>query len=133
MNLHPQLAADTLHLGDLPLCHVLLMKNSVFPWLILVPRHSSIVEITDLAEADRLQLMAETCRASNVLKARYSPDKINIGALGNMVPQLHMHVIARLKTDPAWPGAVWGSGHSAPYTPEKLAETAQTLKHAFGF
>lgn len=115
--LHPRLAADTLAVTDLPLCRALLMGNRLFPWLILVPRRPDAVELHRLAPADRRQLMEEIALASRVLEAEVAPDKLNVGALGNMVPQLHVHIVARRRDDPAWPGPVWGSGHAAPYAP----------------
>lgn len=113
--LHPRLAADTLPVADLDLCRVLLMGNRLFPWLILVPRRPAAVEVHKLATDDRALLMEEVARAARVLEQAMAPDKINIGALGNMVPQLHVHVVARRRDDPAWPGPVWGSGHAEPY------------------
>ncbi|MFC7334389.1 HIT domain-containing protein [Rhodocista pekingensis] len=114
-DLHPRLAADTLPVTDLPLCRVLLMANRAFPWLILVPRLPGAREIHRLDAADRALLMEETAQASAVLEAAVRPDKLNVGALGNLVPQLHLHVVARRIGDPAWPGPVWGSGVQEPY------------------
>ncbi len=113
--LHPRLAADTLPVADLPLCRALLMDNRLFPWLILVPRRAGAVEMHRLPADDRARLMEEMTLAAAVLEAAVAPDKMNIGALGNMVPQLHVHVIARRRDDPAWPGPVWGAGHAEPY------------------
>ncbi len=118
--LHPRLAADTLMLADWPPCRVLLMNDSAYPWLILVPRREAVSEITDLAAEDRDALMAEIAKASERLRARVSPDRINLAALGNMVPQLHVHVIARFTTDAAWPKPVWGAAPATPYPPEAL-------------
>lgn len=106
--LHPQLSADTFVLGDWPLCRVLRMNDQAFPWLILVPRVPDIREIIDLAESEQQRLMGEIARASRGLKAQLNPDKLNVAALGNAVPQLHVHIIARYKTDPAWPRPIWG-------------------------
>lgn len=106
--LHPQLSADTFVLGDWPLCRVLRMNDRAFPWLILVPHVADVREIIDLGEAQQQALMAEIARASRALKALLNPDKLNVAALGNAVPQLHVHVIARYKTDPAWPRPIWG-------------------------
>lgn len=114
--LHERLAADTVPIGNLTLCRMLLMRNSVFPWLILVPRRAGAVEIHRLPVADQMQLTHETSAAAQVLEQMFQPDKINIGALGNVVSQLHIHVIARRRDDPAWPGPVWGSGQAADYT-----------------
>ncbi|MBM3529441.1 MAG: HIT family protein [Alphaproteobacteria bacterium] len=107
--LHPQLERDTHAAGDLPLSRVLLIDDANYPWLLLVPRRPATVEIVDLPEAERTQLMGEISQASRVLKAITGCDKINVAALGNVVPQLHVHVIARTRSDPAWPKPVWGA------------------------
>jgi diadenosine tetraphosphate (Ap4A) HIT family hydrolase len=109
--LHPRLAADTVFAADWPLCRVLLMNEARYFWLVLVPRHEGLCEITDLSPADRAQLMEEAALAGIIIKSTGAA-KLNIGALGNIVPQLHLHVIGRSPGDPAWPGPVWG--HSAP-------------------
>ncbi len=106
--LHPQLSADTLLLGDWPLCRVLRMNDCHFPWLILVPRVANTREIIDLTEQNQQYLMTEIARASAALRVLLKPDKLNVAALGNAVPQLHVHVIARYKTDIAWPRPIWG-------------------------
>lgn len=129
-DLDARLAADTVALGDWPLCRVLLMRNRLFPWLILVPRCPGAVEIHRLATPQQIQLLKETTAAARVLDHLFTPDKINIGALGNLVPQLHLHVIARRRTDPAWPGPVWGSGHSAAYGGDELTLLADRLWEA---
>jgi diadenosine tetraphosphate (Ap4A) HIT family hydrolase len=113
--LDPRLAADTVPLTDLPLCRVLLMNDARFPWLILVPTRPDLCEITDLDPAQRLVLWDEIARASDLLGAEFSPTKINIGALGNIVRQLHVHIVARFDGDAAWPGPVWGAGIAEPY------------------
>lgn len=115
LELHPRLAADTLHVTDLALCRVLLMNDSRYPWLILVPRRAEIAEIHELSVSDQGLLMAEISNSSETLAARFRPDKINVGALGNIVPQLHVHVIARRQSDSAWPGPVWGVGDAETY------------------
>jgi len=106
--LHPQLAKDTLPIADWPLCRVLRMNDTTYPWLILVPRRANCREISELPSGDRHRLIDEIARASEALQRDCRPEKINVGALGNMVPQLHIHVIARFTTDPAWPRPVWG-------------------------
>jgi diadenosine tetraphosphate (Ap4A) HIT family hydrolase len=113
--LHPRLAEDTDFVGDLPLCRVLLMNDCRWPWLILVPRRASLVELSDLDAAGRALLIEETARAAQWLKTYAKADKINVGALGNVVPQLHVHVVARRAGDSAWPGPVWGFGAPVPY------------------
>lgn len=108
--LDPRLAGDSTPVCDLPLCSVRLMRDARFDWLLLVPRGSGLVEIIDLDDADQQRLMREIATASRVLKTQTDCDKLNVAALGNMVPQLHIHVIARRKGDAAWPGPVWGIG-----------------------
>ena len=101
--LDPRLDADSLFLMDWPLCRVLRMNDKAYPWLILVPRREGVVEIVDLAEDDRQQLMREIAQASTALKAVTACEKLNVAAIGNVVPQLHVHVVARRHSDPAWP------------------------------
>ena len=113
--LDQRLAADTLPVGELPLSSVLLMNDARFPWFVLVPRLADAHEITDLAEADAAALMSELRIATRVMLDLARPDKVNLGALGNVVPQLHVHVVGRFRSDPAWPGPVWGHGSRAPY------------------
>lgn len=129
--LHERLAADTVALADWPLSRVLLMNDQSYPWLILVPRRPGLKEIHDLGKDERAQLTEEICRASRALQSRFSPDKINVGALGNLVPQLHVHVIARFKSDPAWPGPVWGKQPPVPYESGALQERVAQMKVAF--
>jgi len=113
--LDPRLEADTLAIGNWPLCRVLLMNDARYPWLILVPRRVGLVEIIDLGPSERTMLMEEIARASEVLRAWPGVTKINVGALGNIVGQLHVHVIGRSPSDPAWPGPVWGHSPRRPY------------------
>jgi diadenosine tetraphosphate (Ap4A) HIT family hydrolase len=113
--LDPQLERDTIEIGDLPLCRALLINDANFPWLLLVPRRHHIVEIVDLDYIEQAQLMAEIAQAARSLKAITSCDKINVAALGNVVPQLHVHVVARSRGDPAWPKPVWGAAPPRPY------------------
>ena len=108
--LDPQLAADTLPVGDLDLSRLLLMNDARFPWLILVPRRERLVEIVDLPPPERAMLMEEIARCSQALRDVSRPEKLNVGALGNRVAQLHVHVIGRFKSDSAWPDPVWGRG-----------------------
>jgi diadenosine tetraphosphate (Ap4A) HIT family hydrolase len=107
-SLHPQLKQDTIDIGDLPLSKVLVVKDANYPWLLLVPRRAEKVEIIDLDEVEQAQLMAEVSRAAKALKEITKCDKLNIAALGNVVPQLHVHVIARRTSDAVWPRPVWG-------------------------
>jgi diadenosine tetraphosphate (Ap4A) HIT family hydrolase len=113
--LDPRLAADTLAVGDLALSRALLMNDARYPWLILVPRRAGLVEIVDLDGADRAHLMNEIALASEALRALPGVDKINVGALGNIVRQLHVHVLGRAVGDAAWPGPVWGAGKARNY------------------
>jgi diadenosine tetraphosphate (Ap4A) HIT family hydrolase len=107
-SLHTQLTQDTIDIGDLPLCRVLVIKDANYPWLLLVPRREGAVEIIDLDEVSQAQLMTEVSRVARALKEITKCDKLNIAALGNVVPQLHVHIIARRKSDAAWPRPVWG-------------------------
>ena len=107
-SLHPQLVRDTIELGDLALSRVLVIKDANYPWLLLVPRREGAVEIIDLDEVEQAQLMTEVSRVARALKEVTRCDKLNIAALGNLVPQLHIHVIARRTSDAAWPRPVWG-------------------------
>jgi diadenosine tetraphosphate (Ap4A) HIT family hydrolase len=107
-SLHPQLAQDTVPVGDMPLTRVLLANDANYPWLILVPRLPGLVELIDLEENAQVQLLGEVAATARALKALTECDKLNVAALGNQVPQLHVHVIARRRTDAAWPKPVWG-------------------------
>ena len=104
----PSSHKDTIDIGDLPLCRVLVIKDAHYPWLLLVPRREGAVEIIDLDEVAQAQLMTEVSRVARALKEVTKCDKLNIAALGNLVPQLHVHVIARRTSDAAWPRPVWG-------------------------
>lgn len=126
--LHPQLAADTLLVAALPLCDVLLMNDANYPWLILVPRVPGASELLDLGESDRARLWREIDIASQALRELFAPDKLNIAALGNVVSQLHVHVIARFKNDAAWPKPVWGAQPAKPYSATEIAERVDTLR-----
>jgi diadenosine tetraphosphate (Ap4A) HIT family hydrolase len=116
-SLHPQLAADTVPIGDLALSRVLLANDANYPWLILVPRRPGLVEIIDLDENAQIQLMGEIDAAARVLKAVTECEKLNIAAIGNIVAQLHVHVVARRHSDAAWPKPVWGAAPPAAYNP----------------
>jgi diadenosine tetraphosphate (Ap4A) HIT family hydrolase len=107
--LHPQLDRDTAPIGDLALCRALLINDANYPWMLLVPRRPGIVEIVDLTDGEQAQLMIEVAQASRAIKAATGCEKINVAALGNVVPQLHVHVIARIRGDAAWPKPVWGT------------------------
>jgi diadenosine tetraphosphate (Ap4A) HIT family hydrolase len=116
-SLHPQLAQDTVPVGDLALSRVLLANDANFPWAILVPRLPGLVELIDLEENAQIQLLGEIAAAARTLKSITECEKLNIAALGNQVPQLHVHVIARRHSDAAWPKPVWGAAAPAAYIP----------------
>ncbi|MBE0458320.1 HIT domain-containing protein [Pseudoalteromonas sp. KG3] len=121
-SLAPELARDCIEVADWPLCKVLLMNDSQYPWFILVPRKAGLKESIDLDDAEQLLLMKESAKLSLLLKEVFNPDKLNVAALGNMVPQLHIHHIARFKSDAAWPAPVWGKFPSIPYTNEQVEQ-----------
>lgn len=130
--LDPRLAADTRVLGDLGLSRLLLMDDATYPWLVLVPRRAGLVELIDLSRDDRIALLDEVAAVSEALKAAVSPVKLNVAALGNMVRQLHVHVIARFETDPAWPGPVWGKVPARPYSDSSARDIAERLAARLG-
>jgi diadenosine tetraphosphate (Ap4A) HIT family hydrolase len=113
--LDSRLDADTIPIGDLALSSVLLLNDARFPWFVLVPRIPNVSEFTDLSDEDYTRLMDEIRIAARVMTELSKPDKVNVGALGNIVTQLHVHVIGRFRSDPAWPGPVWGHGTRNPY------------------
>jgi diadenosine tetraphosphate (Ap4A) HIT family hydrolase len=119
-NLDPRLARDTFCLGAFPLSLLLLMNDSTYPWLILVPQRPAIHEIYQLAPADQQQLLVESSHLAKVLAGLLHPDKLNIAALGNVVPQLHLHHVVRYRSDPAWPAPVWGKAPPVPYLPTQV-------------
>ncbi len=126
--LDPRLAADTLAITDFPLCRVLLFDDRRYPWVILVPKRPGAREIHHLPADARHQLLAESCRVASALEELFAPDKLNIAALGNIVPQLHLHHIARHLGDPAWPGPVWGHSPRQAYTDEAAAERIAQIR-----
>lgn len=123
--LHPQLAADSVWLADWPLCQLRLVNDRQYPWFILVPRQVAVRDVIDLSEAEQAQLWLESRELSLFLKSDYQPDKLNLAALGNMVPQLHLHHIARFQTDSSWPAPVWGKFPPQPYNEAELAVLQQ--------
>ncbi|WP_027389563.1 HIT domain-containing protein [Chrysiogenes arsenatis] len=126
--LHPRLREDTHGVASLELCEVLLMNESRYPWCILVPRRDAVREIYELSVADQQQLWQETTTVLAAMAAEFNADKMNMGALGNIVEQLHIHCIARLRSDAAWPAPVWGKFTPEPYTPEAAAERVARLR-----
>ena len=127
-SLHARLKEDTIDIGDLPLCRVLVIKDAHYPWLLLVPRRPEIVEIIDLGEVEQAQLMAEISRVARALKEITKCDKLNIAALGNAVPQLHVHVIARRTSDIAWPRPVWGVAPPLAHDAEEVQNFISALR-----
>jgi diadenosine tetraphosphate (Ap4A) HIT family hydrolase len=132
-SLHPQLARDGIVLGELPLSHVLVMNDANYPWLVLVPRRADMVEIIDLDDADRIQLMVEISDVAQALKRMTRCDKLNVAALGNAVAQLHVHIIARFRNDAAGPRPVWGQVPPRPYETADLAQLMQKLRAEIKF
>lgn len=126
--LDPRLDADTRHVTTLPLCELRLMDDARYPWLVLVPRRAGMTEIADLAESEQAQLWREANQAAAALRAVAPCDKLNLGALGNIVRQLHLHVVARTEGDAAWPGPVWGNGVALPYAADALAARLAALR-----
>jgi diadenosine tetraphosphate (Ap4A) HIT family hydrolase len=128
--LDPRLDGDTLALLDLELCAVRLMNDRQFPWLVLVPRRPDLRELHDLAPTDRVLLFDEIARATHALEEIHKPDKLNVAALGNVVAQLHVHVIARFRGDRAWPRPVWGVAEPVPYTADEADRVRARLRVA---
>jgi diadenosine tetraphosphate (Ap4A) HIT family hydrolase len=130
--LDARLAADTVPVAGLALCRVLLMNDARFPWLILVPARPGLDALHRLAAEDAAVLFDEIGRAAGALEAVCAPDRINVGALGNIVRQLHVHVVARRAGDAAWPGPVWGTGTPEPYAPDALEAMRTRLAARLG-
>ena len=128
--LDSRLHNDTFFVCDLSLCRVLLMNDSQFPWLILVPMRNNIAEIIDLPEQEQQTLLAESAKISTVLQQVFSPYKLNVGALGNVVRQLHVHHVARFENDVAWPKPVWGNQAPVAYDDAEASAILSTLKQA---
>ena len=130
--LHPQLAKDCLSLGRLPLCRVLLMNDTSYPWFILVPEREGLRELHELGEADRRMLWDESALLARALVKTFAPDKLNVAALGNLVPQLHVHHIVRYTHDAAWPAPVWGKQPAKPYYGAEAAKLMARLRPLLG-
>lgn len=129
--LHERLAADSVAVGELDLCQLRLMNNCLWPWLILIPQIDGVSEIHDLPADAAAVLAAETAAASLCLTRLFKVDKVNVGALGNIVPQLHMHVVGRRRDDPAWPGPVWGAGFAEAYDDVGMMSALRRLREYF--
>ena len=126
--LDDRLKADTVEIGDLSLCRVLLMNDAQYPWVILVPQRENVREIFELSDADQHQLMRESNAVAKAMSGHFKAEKMNVAALGNMVPQLHIHHIARFSHDAAWPKPVWGLHPPMAYGEAELAERISALK-----
>lgn len=126
--LDARLQHDTVCLGDYPLCRLLLMNDAQYPWFILVPRREDVSELFQLSAEDQLQLWRETTSLAELLKDCFAADKMNLATLGNVVSQLHMHVIVRRRDDVAWPAPVWGRHPAQAYSAEQLAELTARLR-----
>ncbi|ARU87813.1 HIT domain-containing protein [Pseudomonas sp. M30-35] len=128
--LDSRLHNDTRVIGDFALCRLLLMNDANYPWFILVPRRDGVSEVFDLEAADQLLLWQETAQLAAFLKDEFAADKINIATLGNMVPQLHMHVVVRRTSDAAWPAPVWGKAPALAYSEAEIDSLRQCLQSA---
>lgn len=129
--LDEQLSSDCALVGELPLCRVLLCNDSQYPWLILVPKRAGVREIFELSVGDQRQLLTESSAVAEKLQQHFNADKLNVAALGNMVPQLHLHHIVRFKNDAAWPAPVWGKFAAVPYTEQQQTARLAQLRELF--
>ena len=125
--LHARLADDTLIVGEFELCQLLIHKDANYPWFILVPKRPKVTEVYHLSEQDRMQLMKESCMLAEALVDVFSPDKINIATLGNMVPQLHIHHVVRYTIDVAWPHPIWGAMSAKDYPQTELEHRIESV------
>lgn len=130
--LDPRLQQDTLPIGDFPLSRLLLSNDSNYPWFILVPKREAVSELFDLTPEDQQQLWRETTALAELLKELFGADKMNVATLGNVVSQLHMHVIVRQRSDAAWPAPVWGKHPARPYTDEQVEAIIRRLRPVMG-
>jgi diadenosine tetraphosphate (Ap4A) HIT family hydrolase len=135
--LHPAFPATSEALGELALCHVRLQADARYPWIVLIPRIAGACELEDLCANDRSGLMAEVVLAGTAVRAIGEAlgrpvEKLNVGQLGNLTPQLHVHVVGRRADDPAWPGPVWGAGTAEGYAPEGLEQAIVAARRALG-
>ena len=129
--LDPRLAADCMVIGDFPLCRMLLMNDARYPWFILVPRLAGVEEVFQLSTDDQGRLLKETSYVAEKLKDVFAADKMNVAALGNIVRQLHMHVVVRKRVDDAWPGPVWGCGEKVIYSDKQIQNIRERLATVF--
>jgi len=128
--LHKQLESDTAFITDLPLSRVLLINDSHYPWIVLVPRRADATEIYKLSSEDQTQLLKESTQTCKVMEVLFEPDKMNVAAIGNIVPQLHLHHVARFTSDIAWPAPVWGFAPAAAYDNTTLENTVTSIREA---
>lgn len=126
--LHPQLEKDTFFIGSLKVADILLMNDSRYPWIILVPRINDVCDITDLKDEERIQFNEEVNHVASLIKKTYQPERMNIAMLGNIVPQLHCHIIARFKEDFAWAKPVWGVGEIVHYSENEATKTINLIR-----
>lgn len=126
--LHPRLKQDCIAIGRFELCQLLMMNDRQYPWLILVPERMDVQEIYQLNKTERQLLTEESSHLAKNMAALYQADKMNIAAIGNIVPQLHIHHIARYQTDKAWPAPVWGKFDAIPYTEREIADNVARIK-----
>lgn len=131
-HLDPRLSADSFHLGEMPLSSVYLKDDSRFAWIVIVPRRAEMRELVDLDETDTATLTHEIRSISRALQAEVAHDKLNVAAIGNIVMQLHVHIVARSIGDAAWPGPIWGVGSSEPYAGETGQHLAARLQARLG-
>lgn len=130
-DLHPDLKRDGIAMGEFPLCQVLLINDAAYPWFVLVPKRADILDTVDLSGADHALLWAESRIFGSAIMRAFKGEKLNVAALGNMTPQLHVHHIVRYTSDAAWPGPIWGQQPLTPYTPDQVSEI-RTKLHALG-
>ena len=128
--LHPDLRRDGIEIGDFPLCKVLLINDSHYPWFVLVPKRVSISDTIDLDADDYAKLWEESRTFSKAIMQAFDGEKLNVAALGNMTPQLHIHHIVRYKSDPAWPGPIWGKHPLKPYVETDISDIKAKLNAA---
>ena len=126
-HLDPQLEIDTIYVTELSLCQIRLVNDRRYPWLILIPKQNGLIEIHDLSKDDQSRLILEITTFTRVIEELFQPEKINVGSLGNVVSQLHIHVIGRFKDDYTWPGPVWGDGKPHHYTNNKAEELIKLI------
>lgn len=131
INLDPRLESDSSTIINLALCQIRLHHNAAFPWILLIPQQESLSEIIDLCPPNQLVLMQEIALCSEIMRDVFNPKKLNVANLGNIVPQLHVHIIARYETDGAWPDPIWNRGVTENYTVDAINERIIQLKSAF--